>query len=385
MSCSSVKGLIITFLISFFWVSVLNAQDKSKISGDYYMAVGVNTITSYSDLDSSTADSQYKTTDVYVEFNPRYKIQFKDYLDVNTSWWLMNLKDAESGKDRVIGDEGVVLEELFLRLHDEQAEFYIGKFNPKFGIGWDWEKVNSGIWSREFADEYKIVAKMGVGIKAKLDLEEYGKHLVDLAAFYSDTSNFNDSAIVRRDLMSGDIGKAGDTKSLSSYIINLGGTGMESFSSFSSLFYNISYRNIHAANVSLLEDEVGYAFSLGGVKDVVGDLKFKPFIEYAKIANFNSVNNRFGVEFGDNDLPGKYEYVSMVFPIMYNHWSFNYVLMSKDIATVSRNLNVDQEEVSISYRLSNGIEISLGRKDKDYSNGTKYTVSGISIGFVTEF
>lgn len=382
MSCGSVKGLVMMSLMSFCWTPVLNAQDKSKISGDYYVNFGLNAVSSYSDLDSSTDDGQYKISDLYVEFNPRYKIQFKDYLDVNTSWWFMNLKDAENGKDRIIGDEGVVLEELFLRFHDEQAEFYIGKFNPKFGVGWDWKKVNSGIWSREFADEYKIVAKMGMGIEAKLDLDEYGKHLVDLAAFYTDTSNLNDSAIVRRDLVSGNMGKAGDTKSLSSYIINLGGSDMEYFPS---LFYNISYRNINAANVSLVEDEVGYAFSIGGVKDVVGDLKFKPFIEYAKIANFNSVNNRFGIEFGDNDLPGKYEYVSMVFPIAYNNWSFNYVLMSKDISTVSRNLNVDQEELSVSYQLSSGIEISLGRKDEDYSNGTQYTVSGISIGFTGEF
>lgn len=375
------KKYLVATLGVLSYISAANAADKPEISGRHYGAFNIDTVTSYSDLDSTTLDTQYNTVDTYVEFNSNYEIKFNGFFAVNTSWWFHNLKSAEAGKDRVLDDEGLVMEELYARFYDDQAEFYIGKINPKFGKGWDLQ-LNTGMWGKEFAEEYKIVGKLGVGIKAKLDLEEYGEHVVDFNSFYTDTSDLNDSILTRRDVTSGNMGKAGDNDSLSSYSVNIAGKDMESIPS---LFYNLSYRNVNSGGVQLIDDEEGYSAAVGVAKDLVGDLKFKPFIEYTKITDFNTVNNRFGFEFGDNDLPGDYKYLTLVFPFQYNDWSFNYVTMFKDISTSTSSLDVDQEEVSISYKLPNGITIGLGRKQEEYSTGVKYTTAGISIDFTNEF
>lgn len=377
----NIRITLLVLLVILSPVTAIYAMEKPKISSSYYGSLNTDATTSYSDLNSNTIDSQYENNDIYLEFNPQYRINFNNHLAINTSWWLLSLKKANAGEDRILDDEGLVLDELYLRIYDKQAELYVGKFNPQFGKGWDYS-LGTGVWGQEFADEYKIVAKKGIGIKAKLDLEEYGQHIINLSSFYSDNSDLNDSILTRRDLRDGDIGKAGDTNSLSSYVVNLEGKDMEYLPS---LFYNISYRSINSGNVPLTGDEDGYSIAAGFSKDVVKKIKFVPFIEYAKILSFNSTNNKFGPEFDDRDLPGNYKYLSLILPLVYDNWRFSYIMLSKDVETKSRNFDVEQKELSISYQIYKNIAINIGRKKEKHSDGTRATISGVSMSFFKDF
>ena len=357
--------LILTLLFSFFSFKIYAQDDKLAISGNLYSTLNAERFSS----DNNNNDGR----DIYAEANAKFKVKINDYVDLKTSWWFLNVK-AKNQKNRFFDDQGLLLEELLLDIHDDMAGIYLGKFNPKFAIGWDYN-LNHGIWSNDFAYEYQLVGKLGAGIRGEIDLEDKGVHIFNFAGFYNDHSKLNDTIFSKRDQIVGEYGKSSDNSALSSYIINLYGKDIDLLPS---LFYNISYRDLHS-------NETGYSFALGGEYHIGYNLKLEPFIEFVKIDNFNSANNRFGYEFGDTALPADYEYRIFIFPVSYDRWGFTYAHLYKDVTVDTGNFDVKQQEFSFSYNISDSLKIELGRKKEDYSNQSDVTTIGSAITYNKKF
>ena len=357
--------LITTSLFLFFSVNLYAQDSRFSISGNLYSTLNAERFSS----DNNDNDGR----DIYAEANAKFKVKINDYIDLKTSWWFLNVK-AKSKKNRLFDDEALLLEELLIDVHDDMAGIYLGKFNPKFAIAWDYN-LNHGIWSNDFAWEYQLVGKLGAGIRGNLDLEEKGMHKFNFAGFYNDHSKLNDTIFSKRDQVIGDYGKSSDNSSLSSYIINLYGKDMEILPS---LFYNISYRDLNS-------NETGYSFALGGEYHIGSNLKLEPFVEFVKIDNFNSTNNRFGYEFGDISLPADYEYRTIIVPINIDRWGFTYSHLYKDVTIDTGNFDIKQQEFSFSYNISDNLKVELGRKKEDFSNQSDVTTIGSVITYNKEF
>jgi len=358
-------------VFSLFSFSAL-AETYPNIKGDYWIKLQTDRISDYSDSNSITNDSDLKSSDTFIEAKPRFELNFKDYLALQTSWVLLNVKAPERvGSDRAFDDQGLVLEELFLNFKQDDAEFSVGKINPNFGLAWN-EDFESGIWGADYGDEYRIVGRLGLEIKAKLDLEDYGHHIVSVNSFFNDETGLEEAIFTRRDNVSSSKGQAGNSGGLSSYTLSFSG---KDFYNLPGLFYEFSYRNLDAGKgAGDVSDEEGYSLGVGSYHDF-GDLRVVPFIEYAKINNFNSINNRFGPEFGDNSLPGDYEYLSMMLTLNFRNWSLHMNRLEKDYDYEIKS-GSNQMEYSVSYEFKNGVSLSLGRKDEEDSSAVEQTTLG---------
>ena len=374
------KNSILAILISF---ASFNAAAKFEISGQNKLDIYLEDVSSYKEPNSNISDSQYETSDVYMEFEPSYKLKFNDNFSLNSSWRFIALKPADLGENRIFDDHGIVIEELYANFSDDQAELYIGKFNPQFGMAWDY-KINSGIWGDKAGEEYQIVAKLGLGVKAKINTADYGNHVFNISTFFNDDSRLNNAILTRRKLKSGNLGQAGNTNSLSSYVINISGDNIDI--NYIPLYYNISYRNIDAGNVSgAIDDEEGFSLGLGLSYEITDGIIFKPFVEYAEIDNFNSSNNKFGVEFGEQQLGKKHSYISILNTLILKDWALNYHYINKDIDTSDADSGFDMQEFSVSYNINENVKFSLGSKKQDNDNGIEFNTASAVVGFSNEF
>ncbi len=375
------RKLYLALAFSVFTNSALAATKYPNVTGDYWAELSYDTVTSFSDTDPNTNDGDGKSADFYLEANPTFRLNFNKNITLQTAWLLYNPKSPTFGDDRYLDDQGGVLEELFLKIHDEDAEFIIGRIRPEFGMLWD-ENLNTGIFGSFNGDEYLLEGKLGAGFKVKFSLEDYGNHILSFNSFFNDDTGLNDSFLSRRDTYRGDIGRAGDTSSFSSYAINLQGNN---FYDVEGLFYNLSYRNVDAGSSSSgVDDEEGYALTLGITKPFLDQLNFTPIIEYAEIFNFNSTNNRFGPEFGDVNLQGDYEYLSIILALTYKNWSFNFNRLHKDF-DADVNGGEDLTELSARYQFKNNLGLSLGTIDQDNSTGVERTTLAIQLDYSKNF
>lgn len=354
------------------------------VSGEIESRLYVTNVNSYKEDAGVVNDKEQEVSNVFVELYPSFALNFNDSFSIKNTWQLLVLKGAD-GEDRILEDEGFVLEEFFLNYADDQADFFIGKFNPKFAYAWDLGH-DSGIWGNDLAEEYRITGKLGLGFAAKFNLDDFGKHSLHMSSFYDDSSAFDDSLITKRDRTENGLGDMSDTGSLSSYVISIHGSGLWFLPS---AYYNVSYRNLEGTSNSLVDQEDGYSLGIGTDSKFFFDLKFTPYMEYVNINGFNSFNNRFNPEFGSDDyLPGDAEYLSLYLPVSYRKWHFRYIVSHRkiDANEVSKKTGtLTMDELSISYEIFPDFLVTLGRRTLDQKDEYESSETGVMLKYNYDF
>jgi hypothetical protein len=353
-----------------------SAKDKSKISGDIHYKLQFQQIKDYSDDLANTDNNDYEVGNHVVEAYPRLKIDYSDNISIHSAWHILQLKTGNQKDDRYFEDIGATLEELYLSSTNNVTDFFIGKFNPKFGKAWDWD-MKTGIWGSDIAELYKLTAKIGLGFNIKTNLEEYGKHKISFASFYNDNTDLNNSIISKRELYEDSVlGRAGDTGGLSSYTVNLYG---EEIDKLPSLFYNASYRYVkQGGQVVGVGAEEGFSLAVGANYKIKDNFYIHPFAEYTKINNFNSFNNKFNKENGFSNFQiADSEFTTYSIVFSYIDWSFNYNKIFRDFEYSAKESSYDHHEYSLTYKLINNMDLSFGKKKFQLSDGE--TVSEVSL------
>ena len=218
-----------------------------------------------------------------------------DYLSLHSKVTLDQVRDRfRTGFFR---DEGLFVEELYARVDlAPYAPFaiYGGKFNPRFGRGFD---IAPGIYGDEFAQDYELTERLGIGIAWVLPVE-FGRHEFRAEAFAADTTFLSNGWITRPspdDPLATRIGRnrlsfggASNTGNLSSTVISLRGG---SFPGLRGLGYQISYsRQAPGQPANPAEDfvpfkvENGLSFSLYWEElPLTGRLSMTPLVEYVRL------------------------------------------------------------------------------------------------------
>ena len=371
------KRLFVLLFCLVNFISFSNAASK-KISGEYYVELQSDRINSV----KGTNTNSKKVTNTFIEAKSQINLNLKDYLDINTSWSLHQVKSSLENQGGFFKNEAIILEGLNLKFSNDEAELIIGKYNPNFALLWS-KKLNSSIWGTDYAEEYQLVGKLGAKINAKINLEDYGNHIITVSSFFNDETGLEDTIITKSERGNGNIGQAGNSRGLSSYSLNIFGNN---FYDYEGLFYNLSYQNVSPGNSSQKKDDQnGYSLTFGIDKYMLYNLKILPVIEYVKINNFNSVNYRFGPDFGDSQLPGNYEYLNMLLTLGYQSWAINLNRLTKDISTEIEKYKSNQNEISIAYKFANNLNFALGRKSSKNINDEQIVTFGAKLSLQRKF
>jgi hypothetical protein len=137
------------------------------------------------DRNYRSSNARSVLTDTYGEAEAVAKLFFNQNFFVQTKLHWERIKFPT--ESRVFGGHGMYIENLSANLDVDAAKLYAGKFNPAFGMGWDDAKL-PGFYANEFAKDYQMKEAIGAGGGYALDLAAYGKHKIDVAAFFFDNS-----------------------------------------------------------------------------------------------------------------------------------------------------------------------------------------------------
>lgn len=276
------------------------------------------------------------------------------------------------GGDVFLENHGMLIEELNLSYEYNHKTLVAGKFDLDFGSAWRW---NRGIWAHSLAENYKQVEKIGLGGYYKIgDSKKIGSYNFSFFTFTNDRKNLDSSIITKRDSDKKYDGKAGDTRSLKSYALNLdiGFDFGKRFNQNESLTYRFSYLNA-AINKKYLSDswstkkrEKSWSAGLNYTYPVIENYTIDALFEYARINNLG----------GNSDISEQYYVVSFVnhFLRHYNLTLSTTLLRNKDHSMIN-GFHENLSEISIGYDFMfneiDKLNLQIGYKEQRVSNKTK--------------
>jgi hypothetical protein len=194
----------------------------------------------------------------------------------------------DRGGDQFFEDQGVWIEQLFASYRYEKLDLFAGKLNPRFGIAW---KAAPGVYGREFAEDYELTERIGLGAAYTLDRPNLGEHRLSASTFFADTSVLSQSAITKP--VFGDpatervnrnrkrFGGASNTKDLSSYAVALEGVAIPVIEGFT---YHLGYSD-QKQGVDGVSRERGYVAAATYRVDLRNEVAFYPLVEWARFRN----------------------------------------------------------------------------------------------------
>jgi hypothetical protein len=182
--------------------------------------------------------------------------------------------------------EGAYVEQLYGTVRFEPLEVYGGKIHPRFGTAWD---STPGLYGTDFADDYELVEKIGVGAAVTAHLA--GEHVFAVESFFNDTTFLSNSLFSRPKITDSDVIRpgrarrsddgAGNTGGFDNFAVSLAGSEIPRLAGFT---YNLGWarqeggldgeRNEHSVVAG-----VAWEIPLGGETAVT------PMFEYAHVAN----------------------------------------------------------------------------------------------------
>lgn len=200
----------------------------------------------------------FNTTEVALD------VRFNSIFSLHTDITLEPVEAPNAGP-RALGDDiffedhGFFFETLHLQADFEHFSVYGGKINPSFGSAWD---VTPGLYGVDFAEDYEITERIGVGGSYTFKTASNGEHTINAATFFADTSGLSRSFGTNRGRTSEADGGASNTESFESFSVSIDGGEIEALPGFT---YNAGFR-FQTAGIGDFDDEVG--FVVGAVQEV---------------------------------------------------------------------------------------------------------------------
>lgn len=245
------------------------------------------------------------------------------------------------GSGRYFENIGAYAQEINLNYHQKNYSLIAGKFNLNFGNAWRWDR---GIWIHQIADGYRQNEKLGFAAVYRLgNPQTTGQYNLSFSTFTNDRKNFDNSTIHNRYSPSKSDGKAGDTRSLSSF--NIGLNVNFDFGKDEKLSYNFSYlkqatnRNSSQFASNKTDDENNFVAGINYLYPLSQNLKLDFLSEYSELKNVG----------GNSDVTERYA-TYLLKTYYQKNWNalIGYSVISRK---VTESLGFDQNisEASIGY------------------------------------
>ncbi len=235
------------------------------------------------DSDDPAADEQ---NNMFWRTEVAPTVQFTEKFFLDGVIVLEPVMDFDPGENNFFEDEGVFIEEIKLNYENGPWAVFAGKFNPGFGIAWDFGR---GIWGEDFAEDYEITEKIGGGVSYTFETENNGDHTLTGSTFFSDTSFLSESIFTGRGNTTKSDGGASNTEDFSSFVVSMEG---ENVAGVENLYYKAAFRHLGEGDANMGgDDEQGIVATVGHVFPVSDAVEMDALIEFADISNFDGGND----------------------------------------------------------------------------------------------
>lgn len=318
-----------------------------------------------------TANSDDPTTDEYNHLFSTTEIaatiRFNDnfFIDGTAVW--EDIQDPEPNKNDFLDNEGIYIEEIKLNYENGPWAAWAGKFNPGFGVAWD---AAGGIWGVDFAEDYEVTEKIGLGGSYTFENDQLGAHTFAANTFFADTTFLSGSTVTNRNTLDKSDGGVSNTEDFSSYVISLGG---DNLAGVENLYYTLGYRNQDEGDTTTGGDrETGYVAALGHAFPVSDRVEMDALIEFADINNF---------EAGTAD--NQYITTSLTTTID-EQWNIAASYTSRNIDDAGADANDHLLQISGGYDFGQGTTADIGWRNSE-EGGTDTDIIGALITHTFEF
>ncbi len=351
---------LLFFMCALFTTPTAYAEDTDAfatnpaVSGEIILELEGET-----SLGSDDPDEERDIAAINAEISAELVITENIYID--TTLVLEPVRDPDPGKDSFFDDEGAYVEELTLNVEYGPWSAFAGKFNPGFDTSWVRER---GIWTEDFAEEYEITEKIGLGAAYEYESEKFGNHVVGASAFFADTTFLSGALGTSREHISLEDGGLSNTENLSSYVVTLEGGKIPPIET---VYYRLGYRHLGAAKADEGDDdEGGVILTLGNdfAFDVTDRIKADILTEYTYVEDFEGTD--------DNN---HYFTVSLV-NTFYENWSLAVGYTAREIDShEDETIHDHLLQVSGGYDFSNGLTAEIGWRNTE-EDGVKTDIAG---------
>lgn len=311
--------------------------------------------------DSDDPDNERTNTFGRTEVAPT--LQLNEHFFIDGVAVLEPTQDGDPGDDTFFENEGVFIEEIKLNYKNGPWGVFAGKFNPGFGIAWDYGR---GIWSEDFAEDYEITEKLGVGTAYTFETEHSGNHTVTASTFFADTSALSESTITGRGRVKKSDGGASNTEDFSSFVVSLDG---ENAGGIENLSYHLGFRHLAEGDVPTAggDDEQGFAANVNYVIPVSDAVKSDVLLEVVSISNIDG---------GTDDA--RY-YTASIVNTLYDDWNVTVGYTKRDIdVSGAADVNDHLLQVSGGYDFGNGLTLEAGWKNTEESGVDTNILGGLA-------
>jgi hypothetical protein len=340
--------------------AIATAQDapKKAISGEVLFEL-------QNDWATHSGDPTAERNDTFTTIEAAIEATLGNGLTAKAGLTFEPVTNAEPGKDRFFGDQGLYADALYLEYVRNAFTVWAGKFGQKLGIAWD---VTPGVWGTDFAEDYELAEQIGLAVDYGFGSGDAGKHTVTIGTFFTDTTVLSESVITNRHRTKKTSGGAGNTEDFSSFSVALEGG---EFKSLPGLGYHLAYvsRGADAAGES---DEQSYAAALT-YSFKAGAVEIAPLVEYAH------QSDQAGVTGTDAN------YLTTAVAFIWGKWNLALSRTGrKTEATGSADVDDHVQQVSVGYAFDNGIGLNTGYRQSEESN--VYTdIFGFVVDYTVKF
>ena len=261
--------------------------------------------------------------------------------------------------DKFFEDHPVFIAALTFNYDTENFSAYAGKFNPVVGV--DYHSF-PGMYISTLVEHYAIRERIGAGFKVRHDLEDFGRHSLEISSFMADTTFLSDSTVHQRGNKSKEDGGSSNTQRFNSYAISL--EGSDFYSLTNNIVEGLSYRIGHAVQAAAEtspRDEIRYSVSLGYKHIFTRDLTARLMTEHMAINNLN----------GETSHDRSYNNLAIRFH--YKNWFAGtaYTLIDNEADEEGENHDGHVFETSAGYNFPFGLSVEVGYKRSDEENEEK--------------
>lgn len=291
--------------------------------------------------DSDDADNEHNQ--LFTKIEPEATLRLTPGLSLFAHAVIESVREAAPGESRAFEDEGIFVEDLFVRYERGRYALQGGKFTPAFGIGWD---ATPGIWGTDFAEAgYEFAERIGIAASAAYGSAEAGAHTLTAHTFFVDTSILAESLGRGRGTTDKIDGGVGNTEDFTSYAVTLDG---ENVAGLEGLGYRIAYIR-QAPGRGDETDEKGFSVALSHGFGLGAGVTLSPMVEFVRFDDAEGVSGQ------DRD------FVTVAADLAWRNWNLALALTERDTeaADGTRTDNF-QFQVSVGYAFDFGLSVDFG-------------------------
>lgn len=271
------------------------------------------------------------------------------------------VQDFDADENNTLEETGIFFEELKLNYENGPWAAFAGKFNPGFGIAWDFGR---GIWSEDFAEDYEITESIGFGAAYTFEGQNTGAHTLTASTFFADTTFLSGSLGVSRGQTDKEDGGASNTEDFSSFVLSLEG---DDLAGVENLSYKLAYRQRAQGDADTGgDDEQGFAITLGHALTLSDRVDTDMLLEYVDISHYDG---------GADD--NRYITASAVTTFDEN-WNVTVGFTQRDISAETGNDIEDQLlQISAGYDFGQGTTAELGWRSSEEGDQDTDIIGGL--------